>query len=70
MPKKCEVLANRLSLVVGKGSIVIVEDRQYEIAKQFLKPLVEPKPQVKEETLEEDKPLEEKEVKSKKTKKQ
>lgn len=69
MPKKCEVLANRLSLVVGKGSVVYVEDRQYEIAKQFLKPLNEPKPDVKEDVLEEDNPLEEKEVKSKKNKK-
>ena len=76
MPKKCEVIAERVSLVVSKGSVVIVDDRQFEIAKQFLKPLneakvekpvVEDKPAVIE-MREEEKPLE-KEVKSKKKKK-
>lgn len=37
--KKCEVLVERVSLVVGKGSIVEVDDVQYELARQFLKPL-------------------------------
>lgn len=55
MPRKCEV-TDRCSLVVGKGSIVFVDDRQFELARRFLKP-VEVKP-VKEEkpaeTVEED----------------
>lgn len=34
---KYEVLADRISLVVEKGSIVIVDERQYEIARPFLK---------------------------------
>lgn len=75
MPKKCEVIAERVSLVVAKGSVVFVDDRQFEIAKQFLKPLNEAKvekpvaddkPAVIETR--EEKPLE-KEVKSKKKKK-
>ena len=54
--KKCEVLATRVSLVVEKGSVVLVDDRQFEIAKQFLKPIVEeekteePKEEVKKTT--------------------
>lgn len=74
MPKKCEVIAERVSLVVSKGSVVFVDDRQFEIAKQFLKPMeakvekpvAEDKPAVIETR--EEKPLE-KEVKSKKKKK-
>lgn len=38
---KCEVVATRVSLVVAEGSIVYVDDRQYEIARQFLKPVLE-----------------------------
>lgn len=37
--KKCEVLVDRVSLVVGKGSIVLVDDKQYEVARQFIKPV-------------------------------
>lgn len=29
----------KVSLVVDEGSIVIVDGRQYELAKQFLKPM-------------------------------
>lgn len=69
MLKKCEVIADRVSLVVGKGSVVFVEDKQFEIAKRFLKPLNDIKPAVKEETpAEEEKPLEKEEKKSKKKK--
>ena len=35
--KKYEVLVDRISLVVGKGSIVTVDERQYEVARPFLK---------------------------------
>lgn len=56
--KKCEVLVDRVSLTVGKGSIVMVEDKQYEVARQFLKPLdkvvkEEPKEDVEDEIKEE-----------------
>lgn len=70
--KKCEVLVERVSLTVGKGSVVIVDDKQFELAKSFLKPL-DIKKEVKQEEVKEirdlEEPLEEKEVKSKKTKK-
>lgn len=71
--KKCEVLVDRVSLVVSKGSIVIVDDRQYEIAKGFLKPTEmakEVKHEVKEvrEDIVEEQPLE-KEEKPKRRKK-
>lgn len=36
---KCEVLADRVSLVVGKGSIVYVDERQFELARQFVRPV-------------------------------
>lgn len=54
--KKCEVMVEKASLVVGLGSVVFVDDRQYEIAKRFLKPIVEeekteePKEEVKKTT--------------------
>lgn len=38
---KCEVTADRVSLVVCKGSIVIVDEVQAEIAREFIKPLQE-----------------------------
>lgn len=41
--RKCEVLVERVSLVVGKGSIVVVDEQQYEIARSFLKPIGEAK---------------------------
>lgn len=53
--KKCEVLDNCL-IAVGKGSIVYISDRQYEIARKKFK-LVEEKK--KEEKPEEVKPVEE-----------
>ena len=37
--KKCEVVVDRVSLVVGKGSIVNVDDKQFELARAFLKPV-------------------------------
>ena len=36
--RKCEVL-NDTVIAVKKGSIVIVEDRQFELAKKNLKPI-------------------------------
>ena len=42
---KCEVKADALSLVVGKGSVVLVSEKQFEVAKKFLEIL----PEVKEE---------------------
>lgn len=36
--KKCEVLAD-CSLVVNKGSVVIVSDIQFELARHLLKPV-------------------------------
>lgn len=38
---KCEVLVDRVSLVVGKGSIVLVDEQQFELARQFIKPMKE-----------------------------
>ena len=38
---KCEVLADRCSIVVGKGSIVLVDERQFELARMILKPIEE-----------------------------
>lgn len=48
--KKCEVVVDRVSLVVGKGSVVFVEDRQYELARAFLKPVKKDKKEEKEKT--------------------
>lgn len=39
--KKCEIIVDRLGLTALKGSIVYVDDRQFEAAKQYLKPLEE-----------------------------
>lgn len=36
---KVEVLVDRCSLVCGKGSIVYVDERQFELARQFVKPV-------------------------------
>lgn len=38
---KCEVIADRVSLVVDKGSIVVLDERQFELARQFVKPIVD-----------------------------
>lgn len=65
---KCEVL-DTCSIVVGKGSIVEVSPRQYEIARKFLKPVNEKKEE-KVEVKEEVKPIETAELpKVKKTRK-
>lgn len=39
---KCEVL-NDCAIAIKKGSIVIVDDRQYEVARKILKPFKEAK---------------------------
>ena len=55
--KKCEVVVDRCSLVVGKGSIVFVDDRQFELARNFIKPVDMPKAKVEvEEEVVEEKP--------------
>lgn len=36
---KCEVIVDRVSLVVGRGSIVLVDEKQFELARQFIKPI-------------------------------
>ena len=38
---KCEVIADRVTLVVGKGSIVMLDEVQAEVARQFVKPVNE-----------------------------
>lgn len=53
--KKCEVLDNCL-IAIGKGSIVYVSDRQYELARKKLK-LIDVKKE--EPKVEEVKPVEE-----------
>ena len=57
---KCEVLVDRVALVVGKGSIVNVDEKQFELARQFIKPIheakAEVKAEVKEDVVEEKKP--------------
>lgn len=39
--KKCEVIAAAATIVVGKGSIVYVSEKQYELARYALKPVEE-----------------------------
>lgn len=65
---KYEVL-ERATLTVEKGSIVEVSERQYEVARRFLKPIKKEKP--KEESPAEDSPAEDvpKKEKPKKSKK-
>jgi len=41
---KCEVLVDRVSLVVDKGSIVNIDEKQFELARQFVKPVQIEKP--------------------------
>lgn len=36
---KCEVMANQITLVVKKGSIVEVDSYQYELARAYLRPV-------------------------------
>lgn len=44
---RCEVI-KKASLVVDTGSIVVVDERQYELARQFLKPMATNKVAVKD----------------------
>lgn len=37
---KCEVL-NDCVIAIGKGSVVLVNEKQYELARRNLKPIVE-----------------------------
>lgn len=69
--KKCEVLVERISLTVNKGSVVIVDDKQFEVAKKFLKPLDirEPKKVEEVETREDKEEVEEEIKTTKKSKK-
>jgi len=62
---KCEVLVDRVALVVGKGSIVNVDEKQFELARQFIKPV---KVESINNSIEEKKPdvVEEKKVKKSK----
>lgn len=62
--KKCEVLKD-CALAVGKGSIVLVSDVQYNIASELLKPITE---EVNEEPIEEvnEKPVKEEKKNKKK----
>lgn len=53
---KCEVLVDRCSLVVGKGSVVYVDERQFELARNFIKPVNMPKAEVQEVEVAEVKP--------------
>lgn len=68
MPR-CEVLVDRCSLVVGKGSIVNIDERQFELARQFVKPLDAPKLEKVEKVVEENQDVVEKEEPKKKNKK-
>lgn len=43
---KCEVLIDT-ALAIKKGSIVLVDERQYELARRVLKPCEEKKEEVK-----------------------
>lgn len=65
--KKYEVIADRITLTVCKGSHVMLEDNQAQLAKTFIKPL-EKKPVVEVETKVAEEP-EEKAVIKKRTKK-
>lgn len=61
--KKCEVIVDAINIVVGKGSVVYVSDKQYELARFGLKAIndkkeekpVEPQEELKEETVKETK---------------
>lgn len=53
---KCEVLG-KTSLVVEKGSVVLVDERQFELARKVLKPIADKKAEkVEEPKAEEEKP--------------
>lgn len=38
---KCKVNAERVSLVVHKDSVVYIDEKQYELAKNFVEPVSE-----------------------------
>ena len=44
---KCEVIG-KTSLVVEKGSIVLVDERQFELARRVLKPVKDEEPKAEE----------------------
>ena len=46
---KCEVLADKVCLIVEKGSIVYVDERQFELARQFIRPVEKAKAEGVEE---------------------
>lgn len=52
--KTCEVTADRVSLICGKGSIVVVDDIQFELAKRFLKPVEQKKRKATKKSTEEE----------------
>lgn len=56
---KYEVLADRISLVVKKGSVVIVDEKQYEVARPYLKEVRE-EPKAKQASADTIVPAEEK----------
>ena len=66
---RCEVL-DTCNIVVGKGSIVEVSERQYELARKYLKPLATKEKKVDNNEEQEVKPVEvevpQKEIRKKK----
>lgn len=54
MLKKCEVLSDRVSLIVGKGSIVLLDERQFELARRFVKPIEAEKAEKPEKPVQEE----------------
>lgn len=52
---KCEVLQDSV-IAIAKGSIVLVTERQYELARRVLKPITEPKAEAETNKAEEEKP--------------
>lgn len=65
--RKCEVIAERVTLTVCKGSIVNLDDVQAELARSLVKPVSEAKAEKKVE-VEETETQEEKPVKKTKKK--
>ena len=53
---KCEVLVDKVSLVVCKGSIVYVDEKQFELARHLIKPVDMPKAEAQEVEVAEEKP--------------
>lgn len=50
---KCEVL-RKINIIANEGSIVIVDPRQYELARAYLKPIVEEEPKKRKKKSEEE----------------